>query len=60
MLNIDILNNGEIPARSDATFNVRVTQAPTADNNYETVLYLDDMNVGGAHWFVFNLSWQKK
>ncbi|BCM89173.1 hypothetical protein IAD21_01017 [Abditibacteriota bacterium] len=60
VLSLDILNNGEIPAQSDAPFNVRVTQQPTAANNYEAVLYLDDFNVPGAHWFVFSLSWAEK
>ncbi len=60
MLNIDILNNGEIPPQSDAKFNVRVTQAPTAANNYEALLYIDDLNIPGAHWFVFSLFWEEK
>lgn len=57
---LDILNNGDTPAQSDARPNVRITQEPTAANNYEAVLYIDDLNVPGAHWFAFNLSWNQK
>lgn len=60
VLNIDLLNNGDIPAQSDAKFNVRIMQEPTADNNHEAVLYIDDLNVPGAHWFIFSLSWKEK
>lgn len=35
---------------------VTITQAPTAANNYEAVIHMDDQP-NGAHTFVFSLLW---
>ncbi|MBV9864211.1 MAG: LamG domain-containing protein [Abitibacteriaceae bacterium] len=37
---------------------VTVQQTPTPENNYEAILYLDDVMNFGAHWYSFSVNWK--
>jgi hypothetical protein len=59
-LNIDTLKMGGNISPRGTDAQITLIQEPTAANNYEAVLRLDDNNDPGAHWFIFSVSWDEK
>lgn len=54
---IDVLKMGGDVAPRSQSAGITMVQKPAAANNYEAIIFLDDNQDGGPHWYIFSLGW---